>query len=97
MVDRENLIYKTNKYTYSFKYFITISTFGRDIYNCKFTLKKSDENQGRLLVKIMNFKKKIKPQNLEKKRKEKDVLKNLYTLFDGGGGFFKLFKAKYFQ
>ena len=97
MVDRENLVYKTNKYTYSFKNFITISNFGRDIYNGTFTLKKSDENQGRLLVKVVNFKKKIKPQNPEKKREEKDILKNLYTLFDGRGGFFRLFKAKYFQ
>ena len=31
-VDREKLIYETNKYTYSFKSFQTIKTFGRDIY-----------------------------------------------------------------
>ena len=33
MVDRENLVYRTNKSTYSFKNFQTINTFGRDIYN----------------------------------------------------------------
>ena len=38
-VDRENLVYRTNKYTYSFKYFRTINTLGRDIYICKITLK----------------------------------------------------------
>ena len=31
-VDREKLIYETNKYTYSFKNFQTRKTFGRDIY-----------------------------------------------------------------
>ena len=31
-VDREKLIYETDEYTYSFKNFQTIKTFGRDIY-----------------------------------------------------------------
>ena len=31
-VDREKLTYKTDEYTYSFKNFQTIKTFGRDIY-----------------------------------------------------------------
>ena len=39
-VDREKLIYETNEYTYSFKNFQTIKTFGRDIYECKITLEK---------------------------------------------------------
>ena len=34
-IDREKLIYKTNEYTYSFKNFQTIKTFGRDIYEGK--------------------------------------------------------------
>ena len=41
MVDRENLIYRTNENTYSFKNFRTINTFGRDIYNGKITFKRS--------------------------------------------------------
>ena len=44
-VDREKLIYKTKEYTYSFKNFQTIKTFGRDIYNGKITLKEADEDQ----------------------------------------------------
>ena len=44
-VDRENLVYRTNECTYSFKNFRTISTFGRDIYNGKITLKEADEDQ----------------------------------------------------
>ena len=30
-VDRENLVYGTNEYKYSFKSFVTINTFVRDI------------------------------------------------------------------
>ena len=36
-VDREQLIYETNDYTYSFKNFQTIKTFGRDIFEGKIT------------------------------------------------------------
>ena len=32
IVDREKLFYKSNKYTYDFKKFQTIRTFGEDIY-----------------------------------------------------------------
>ena len=39
-VDREKLIYKTNEYTYSFKNFPTIKTFGWDIMRVKLWLKK---------------------------------------------------------
>ena len=57
MIDRENLVYRTNEYTYSFQNFRTINTFGRDVYNGKLTLKEADEDQSNLLVEIMNFKK----------------------------------------
>ena len=49
-VDRENLYYRTNEYTYNFRNFRTINTFGRDIYNGKITLKEADEDQSSLLV-----------------------------------------------
>ena len=83
-VGREKLAYKARGYTYSFQNFQTIRTFGRDIYNGEITLKEADEDQANLLVEIMNFKKKTKPQDQEKKnRKKKDVLKNLYNFFEG--------------
>ena len=53
------------------KFFRTINTFGRDIYSGTITLKEADKDQIILLVEIMNFKNKIKPQNPEKKEKEK--------------------------
>ena len=56
-VNREKLVYETNGYTYSFKNFQTIKTFGRDIYEGKFTIKEANEYQTNLLVKIMNFRK----------------------------------------
>ena len=46
MVDRENLVYRASKYTYSFKIFQTIKTIGRDIHNGEITLNESDEDQG---------------------------------------------------
>ena len=42
MVDRENLVYKTNEYTCSFKNFWTINTFGRDVYYDKITSKEAE-------------------------------------------------------
>ena len=61
-VDREKLIYETNEYTYSFKNFQTIKTFGRDIYEGKITLEKANEYQTNLLAEIINLKKKNKTE-----------------------------------
>ena len=71
-VDREKLIYKTDEYTYSFKNFQTIKTFGRDIYEGKITIKEADEYQADLLTEIMNFRQNTKPRSQEKKR-EKEI------------------------
>ena len=76
-IDRENLVYKTNEYTYSFNNFRAINTFGRDIYNGTITLKKPDKDQNTLLVKIMNFKSKRKPQ-IQRKNKRKNIFKDYY-------------------
>ena len=45
IVNKENLVYRTNEYTYNFKNFQTINTFGRDIYNGIITLKEADKDQ----------------------------------------------------
>ena len=44
-VERENLYYKSNKYTYNFQNFQRINSFGRDIYNGTITLKRADKDQ----------------------------------------------------
>ena len=59
------LVYRRNEYTYSFKIFRTINTFCTDIDNS--TLKEADKGQSSLLIKVTNFKRKMKPQNLQKK------------------------------
>ena len=96
-VDRQNLVSRTNEYTYSFKNFRTINTFNRDIYNRTITLNEADKYQSSLLVEIMNFKSKIKPQNPEKKRKKKGILKNLYALCDGRERALDAFKSGIFK
>ena len=35
-----------------------------------------------IIIEILNFRKQIKPTNLEKKQKKEDVLENLYDLFE---------------
>ena len=71
-VDREKLVYETNEYTYSFKNFQTIRTFGKDIYDSTIKLEEADEYQTNLLVEIMNFKKNTKPRSPEKKTRKRN-------------------------
>ena len=52
-IDREELIYKTDEYTYSFKNFQTIKTFGWDIHEDEITIKEANEYQANLLTEIM--------------------------------------------
>ena len=68
-VDREKLIYETNEYTYSFKNFQTIKTFGRDIYDGKITIEEANEYQTDVLAEIMNFKKMQSQRVIKKTRK----------------------------
>ena len=81
MINRWILVYRTNQYTYCFKNFWTINTLGSDICNGEITLKEADKDQSDLLVELLNFKSKIKPQNPEEQHK-KYILKDLYALFD---------------
>ena len=69
-VDREKLIYETNEYTYSFKNFQTIKTFGRDIYEGKITIEEANEYQTDLLAEIMKFRANVKPRSQEEKQEK---------------------------
>ena len=51
-VDRQNLVSRTAEYTYSLKFFCTIRTFGKGIYNGQFTLKEANDDQGSYLLKL---------------------------------------------
>ena len=79
-VNRKNLLYRASEYTYSFQ---TIKAFGRDIYNDKITLKEADNDQSNLLVEIMALKKTQNHRVKKNDRRKKEVLKNLYALFEG--------------
>ena len=96
-VDREKLIYETDEYTYSFKNFQTIKTFGRDIYEGKITIKEADEYQADLLTEIMNFRKNTKPRSQEKKREKEIVLENLHRFFEGREKVLDAFESKIFS
>ena len=69
-IDREKLIYETDEYTYSFKNFQTIKTFGQEIYEGEITLKEGNEYQANLLTEIMSFRKDTKQKSQEKKQEK---------------------------
>ena len=69
-IDREKLIYETDEYTYSFKNFQTIKTFGQEIYEGEITLKEGNEYQANLLTEIMSFRKNTKQKSQEKKQEK---------------------------
>ena len=96
-VDREKLIYETNEYTYSFKNFQTIKTFGRDIYEGKITIEEADKYQTNLLAEIMNFTENTKPRIQEKKQEKQIVLENLYNFFEGREKILDAFESKIFS
>ena len=96
-VDREKLIYETNEYTYSFKNFQTIKTFGRDIYEGKITIEEADKYQTDLLVEIEDFSKNTKPKSQEKKQEKEIVLENLYCFFEDRERVLDAFESKIFS
>ena len=96
-VDRDKLIYETNKYTYSFKDFQIIKTFDRDIYEGKITLEKANEYQVDLLAEIMNFGENTKPRSEEKRnKKQKLFFKTCVVLLKVEKKLLMHSKAKYF-
>ena len=92
----DKLIYETNDYTYSFRNFQTIKTFGRDIYEGKITLEKANEYQTDLLAEIINFKKKTKPRSQEKYKEKKLFFKTCIIFLRVEKKFLMLLKEKYF-
>ena len=96
-VVRENLVYKTNEYTYNFQNFLTINTFGRDIYNGTITLKEADKDQSDKLVEILRNKENQKIQKKKKKKKKKMLLETYMHFLKAEKEFFMLLVAKYFE
>ena len=69
------MVYKESEYTYDFRNFWTIITFGRDIYDGTNTLKEANDYQTDLLAEVINFKEKAKPKSLQKNEEKKLFLK----------------------
>ena len=66
-----------------------------EIFIFYITVKEVDKDQMSSLV--MNFKSKVKPRNPEKKQNKKDILKNVYALFDGRERVFEASESKIYQ
>ena len=78
MVNKENLIYKTNKYIYNFQKFETKS-FTKNIQNDKITLHNAEKDQCDLLLEIGDFNEHRKPKNISKKKQKRNTINSLST------------------
>ena len=83
IVNRENLIYKTNKYVYNFQQFETIKFFAKNIFAGQSTLDNADKYQSNLLHEIFDFNKNMKPRSFRKKKQKEDTLDSINALFQG--------------
>ena len=83
IVNRENLIYKTNKYVYNFQQFETIKFFAKNIFAGQSTLDNADKYQSNLLHEIFDFNKNMKPRSFRKKKQKGDTLDSIDALFQG--------------
>ena len=95
-MDREKLIYETNRYAYSFEDFQTIKTFGRYIYEGKITIEEANEYETDLLTEFMNFRKNTEPRNQEKKQEKEIALENFYNFLEGREKIIDAFESKIF-
>ena len=56
MVNKEDLVFWTNKYINNFQQFENARSFAENIFNAKIILYNADEGQNNLLVEISQFK-----------------------------------------
>ena len=95
-VDREKLVYDSGKYTYDFRMFNTIRTFGEDLYEGKITLEEADEDQSDLTDMINEFTKETRPRNSRKKQEKKPLQKACIIFSMQEKWFLMALKANYF-
>ena len=76
MVNREDLIFETNKNIYNFQQLKRITSFAKSIFNVKTILSNADKYPGILLIKIVKFNKSTKPRDFEEKSKKEMLLKS---------------------
>ena len=95
-VNREKLVYDSGKYTYDFRMFNTIRTFGEDLYEGKITLEEADEDQSDLTDMINEFTKETRPRNSGKKQEKKPLQKACIIFSMQEKWFLMALKANYF-
>ena len=96
-IDREKLVYNASDYTYDFRNFRTIRTFGRDIYEGKISLEEADDDLSNLIDETKIFKQKTRPQNNNKKQEKEIVLENLHKFYNAREMVLYGFKSKIFS
>ena len=96
-VDREKLVYDAGWYTYDFRTFNTIRTFGEDIYEGKITLEEADEDQSDLADQINKFIEETRSKNYDKKQEKKTVIENLRDFLNAREMVLNGFKSKIFE
>ena len=84
------MIYYSSKEPFDFKIFITIRSFGENIYSGKITINEADQEQVDLVEYILNFNNNTRPKN---KYDKKNVLNNATNLYDGRKFVIKVFKT----
>ena len=73
-----------------------IRSFTKNIFSGKITLNNADIGQSNLLIEIMDFKKNVKPNDLNKKKQKRATLESLYALFQDKEMVFDAFKSGIF-
>ena len=95
-IDRQKIVYKSNKNTYDFRNFQTIRTFGEDIYDSKVTLEEADKDQSDLANEIKTFTDKTRLKSYKKKQEREDTLDSLSNFFKAREMVLHGFKTKIF-
>ena len=81
MVNKEDLVFWTNKYINNFQQFENTRSFAENTFNAKIILYNADEGQNNLLVGISQFKE--KKQYILWKNYKRNTLENLNALYEG--------------
>ena len=76
-------VYKTDKFVYKFLQFEKIGSFAKYILAGKITLDNTDKDQSDLLNDFIDFRKRTKPKDLEKKQLKRDTIENINALYEG--------------
>ena len=71
ILKREDLVYKTDKYSYNFQQYETIRPFDKNIFAGKITLDNAGKDQSDLSNDFVDFRKGAKLRDIEKKAKQR--------------------------